>query len=925
MCRRISTLIPLVVVLGLILASVSDAALVGWWKFDDGSGTIAKDSSGNGYHGTITDPLWVEGHYGGALNFEGSSYVDVPPESWSTIVTQATVSFWAYGNPDLQPQANFIFGAFSDPANNEARRMSAHVPWSNGTIYFDTGGPGYNRISQAGDAADYEGTWTFWTFLKNADTGDQQVYINGELWLSGTGMTNTMEGVTKFTIGTKPSLAEGWYQGMIDDFRLYDEALSLEQIQDAMTGRGPGLELASNPAPDNEAIDIPRDVVLSWDAGEYAAAHDVYFGTTIDDVNNASRSDPMGVLLSQGQAETSYDPTGVLDFGTTYYWRVDEVNAAPDNTIFKGEVWSFVTEPVGYPIENVVATSNGTSDEVSIAQRTVDGSGINADDQASTVSSDMWLASAPADEDLYIQYEFDRVYKLHELLVWNYNVQFEIILGFGLKDVTVEYSENGIDWTVLGDVEFAKATASPTYTANTLVDLGGVPAKYVRLVVNSGWGVMGQYGLSEVRFLYIPAQAREPQPADGATNVAVDSALSWRAGREAVTHDVYFGADPEALSLVDSTSTTTYVPGALDLAKTYYWRVDEVNEADAVSVWEGDVWSLTAQDLIVVDDFESYNDDVDAGTTIFDTWIDGWVNDNGSTVGYFDAPFAEQTIVHGGRQSMPFQYDNSSFAFSEAELSLSGNWAGNGIKSLSLYFYGATDNTGQLYVKINGSKILYEGPSINIKRPSWQLWSIDLSQAGNVSSVRTLIIGVEGAGAKGTLFIDDIGLYPEVLDTTSLDITGAGDTVQGVPNDGDWPAAETPPNAIDDNVNTKYLHRKGGSMATGFQVAPLVGSTVVTGLTFTSANDDYGRDPTSFELSGSNDSIDGPYTLIASGDIVDFSQTTVWPRHTKTTTPIEFENTTAYMYYQIVFPTLRSNNDGLMQIAEVEFLGSTAQ
>jgi len=922
MYRKVRTLMPLVFIAGLALARVADAARAGWGTVDDGSGAIAKDSSGKGYHGTITNPLWVAGHYGGALNFEGASYVDVPPESWSTIVRQATVSFWAYGNPDQQPQANFIFGAFSDPANNEARRMSAHVPWSNGNVYFDTGGPGYNRIEKAADAADYEGTWTFWTFLKNADTGDQQVYINGVLWHSGTGMTNTMEGVTKFTIGTKPSLAEGWYQGMIDDFRLYDHALTLDEIQLAMTGRGPGLELASDPAPANEATDIPRDVVLGWDAGEYAATHDVYFGTAFDDVNTASRSNPVGLLASQAQAATSYDPPGRLDFETTYYWRVDEVNAAPDNTVFKGEVWSFTTEPFAYAIANVIATSNGVSEDASGPQNTVNGSGLNDADQHSTVSGDMWLAGAPADEPLYIQYEFDRVYKLHQLSVWNYNVQFELILGFGLKGVTVQYSENGADWTALGDVEFAKATASPAYTANTTVEFEGVPAKYVRLTVNSGWGMMGQFGLSEVRFTYVPVQAREPQPADGATDVSVGAPLAWRAGREAASHQVYLGTDPETLALAGTVGASSYTPDGLNLGATYYWRVDEVNEAEATSVWAGDLWSFTAQEYLVVDDFESYTDDLEDGGAIFDTWLDGWVNNTGSTVGHINAPFAEQGIVHGGRQSMPLFFDNTSAAVSEADLELSANWSLYGVKSLSLYFYGAAGNTGQLYVKINGTKVAYDGPAINLARPSWQLWSIDLSQVGNVSNVRSLTIGIEGAGAKGVVYIDDVRLYPEVLDYMSADVTGAGDTVQGVPNDNDWPAAEYPALAIDDNATTKYLHRKGGSQATGFQVAPLVGSTIVTGLTFTSANDDYGRDPTSFELYGSNASIDGPYTLIASGAIVDFSQATVWPRYTKTTTPIEFENTVAYRYYQILFPTLRANNDGLMQIAEVEFLGT---
>ncbi|MDI6450782.1 LamG-like jellyroll fold domain-containing protein [Anaerobaca lacustris] len=917
MCRRINAVIC-VVVLGLALASVSEAALVGWWKFDDGSGSIAKDSSGRGYHGTITDPIWVAGHYGGALDFQGTSYVDVPPESWSTIERQATVSFWAYGDPDQQPQANFIFGAFSDPANNEARRMSAHVPWSNGNVYFDTGGPGYNRIERAADPADYEGTWTFWTFLKNADTGDQQIYINGELWHSGTGMTNTMEGVTKFTIGTKPSLLEGWYRGMIDDFRLYDTALTIEEIQLAMTGRGPGLELASNPAPENEASDIPRDVVLSWEAGEYAVTHDVYFGASFDDVNTAGRGNPMGVLLSQGQAGATFDPPGLLDFGQTYYWRIDEVNGAPDNAIFKGETWSFTAEPLAYPVTGVFATSNGVFDEGAGPQNTVNGSGLNADDQHSTAAGDMWVAR-PGDEPLYIQFEFDRLYKLHEMLVWNYNVQFEMLLGFGLKDVTVEYSVDGEDWAVLGDVQLSQATAAATYTANTTVALEGVAARFVRLTVNSGWGMMGQYGLSEVRFMYIPAHARQPQPADDAADVSVDGALAWRAGRDAVSHEVYLGTEADALALAGTVTGNSYSPGALNLATTYYWQVNAIQETES---WEGDVWSFTAQEFIVVEDFESYTDDIEAGEAIFDTWLDGWVNDTGSTVGHLNTPFAERTIVHSGRQSMPLSYDNSTVATSEADYALTADWTQYGIESLSLYFYGAEGNTGQLYVKINNTKIAYDGPAVNIARPSWQLWSIDLSQAGNVSSVTSLTIGIEGAGATGVLYIDDIRLYPEVLDYTFPDVTGAGDTVQGVPNDGDWPANEAPEMAIDDNVNTKYLHRKGGSQPTGFQVAPLVGSAIVTGLTFTTANDDYGRDPTSFELYGSNASIDGPYTLIAAGDIVDFSQATVWPRFTRNATPIEFENTVAYRYYQLLFPTLRPNNDGLMQIAEVEFLGA---
>ncbi len=550
------------------------------------------------------------------------------------------------------------------------------------------------------------------------------------------------------------------YEVFFTDIRDRAPANSMQigEVELLSDGSLPGA--AGGPIPEDKAIDIPRDVVLAWTAGEMAATHDVYFGTVFADVNDASRNNPMGVLVSQGQTAATYDPAGLLEFGQTYYWRVDEVNSAPDFTIFKGDVWAFTVEPFAYPVANIIATTNAISDAGAGIENTINGSGLDAADQHSTESGDMWLG-LPAEGPISIQYEFDRVYKLHQMLVWNYNVEFEIILGFGLKDVTVEYSADGVDWTVLGDVEFAKAAAKSTYTANTTVDFDGAPAKFVRFTVNSGWGPMGQYGLSEVRFLYIPAHAREPQPDDGATGVAVNSPLSWRAGREAVSHEVYFGTDAEALALAGTASAATYTPGALNLATTYYWKVNEVNEADAVTVWEGDVWSFTAEEYIVVDDFESYTDDIEAGEAIFDTWLDGWVNDTGSTVGHLNAPFAEQAIVKSGKQSMPLFYDNTGVSVAEAEYALSQNWTGNGIRSLSISFYGDADNTGQLYVKINNAKVAYNGDAADIKRPAWQAWNIDLSAVSGLSNVTKLTIGVEGAGASGVLYFDDIRLYPK--------------------------------------------------------------------------------------------------------------------------------------------------------------------
>ncbi len=522
---------------------------------------------------------------------------------------------------------------------------------------------------------------------------------------------------------------------------------------------------ASAPVPTDGETDVVRDVILGWTAGTYAASHDVYFGTDAAAVGTADRSNPMDVLAAQGHSATSFDPAGLLEYGQTYYWRVDEVNATPD-TIFKGPVWSFTAEPYLYPVQNIIATSNTEPVEGAMPERTIDGSGLDESDLHSQNTEDMWLGVPTGAEPAYIQYAFDGTYKLAEMLVWNYNTEFEKMLGFGLKDVTIETSEDGQAWTTLGDYQFAQATTLPGYAANTTVDMMGVTARYVRIVVGSGYGMTGRYGLSEVRFLYKPVRARGPEPADGASGVEANVTLNWRPGREAVSHQVVLSADPQAVAdgtaLVVPVTDHQYATDDLELGQTYYWRVDEVNEAETIATWEGRTWSFTTQEYIVVDDFESYTDDVDAGQAIFDTWEDGWVNDSGSTVGYFNAPFTEQTIVTGGRQSMPLEYDNTSAANSEATRTFSPaqDWTAHGVQTLLLYFRGDADNTrGRLYLKINGTKVPYDGDASDLTSGLWQAWMLDLSAvSGNLASVKTLTIGIEDGGT-GMLYVDDIRLY----------------------------------------------------------------------------------------------------------------------------------------------------------------------
>jgi len=211
----------------------------------------------------------------------------------------------------------------------------------------------------------------------------------------------------------------------------------------------------------------------------------------------------------------------------------------------------------------------------------------------------------------------------------------------------------------------------------------------------------------------------------------------------------------------------SYDPGQLEWNTTYYWRIDEANNANADSPWTGPLWSFTTANFLIIDDMESYND-LDEGdpdsNRIYNAWIDGLGDPtNGSIVGYDNAPFAEQTIVHGGLQSMPMSYDNAA-GKSEATLTLTSNrdWTVNGVTTLTIWFRGASANTAEsLYVALNGGTPVTNDDPDAALTTAWTEWNIDLQVFGvNLSNVNTITLGLRsGTGGTGMLYIDDIRLY----------------------------------------------------------------------------------------------------------------------------------------------------------------------
>ena len=168
------------------------------------------------------------------LDFNSFSYIEAPSEVFSTISEEITVCCWAYGDPDLQAQNDYLFEALG--ADGE-RQMCVHYPWSNGNIYWDCGndGGGYDRIFQAANESEYKGQWNHLAFVKNTADESMKIYINGELWHSETGKTKNIAEISRFIIGSggNPSIDRS-YDGYIDDFSVWNIELSQEDIQDIM-------------------------------------------------------------------------------------------------------------------------------------------------------------------------------------------------------------------------------------------------------------------------------------------------------------------------------------------------------------------------------------------------------------------------------------------------------------------------------------------------------------------------------------------------------------------------------------------------------------------------------------------------------------------------------------------------------------------
>jgi len=238
------------------------------------------------------------------------------------------------------------------------------------------------------------------------------------------------------------------------------------------------------------------------------------------------------------------------------------------------------------------------------AYQCVDASGITGNVHAGFTSLNSWYGKklGPGAEPETI-ITFDKAYELTEMWVWNYENAWN---GYGLKQVKVEYSANGVDYTTLMNgalEEFTFSLGNYDGTKSDVIDFGNVQAKVVKLTAVGGPGVgnhettnYGSYILRELRFYHYDPKARRPDPADGA-EVDVDYDLSWTPGVGAVTgQDVWLGKAGDTMVKVgDNIADDAYELdiAVLDDNEDYVWRVDGLDSGGSTTT--GDLWSFTTR------------------------------------------------------------------------------------------------------------------------------------------------------------------------------------------------------------------------------------------------------------------------------------------------------------------------------------------
>jgi hypothetical protein len=564
-------------------------------------------------------------------------------------------------------------------------------------------------------------TWDEWQhFAGTYDkaSGTAILYIDGEV-------------VREENISNPQDIAADWDLGArvgynIDNNRPFTGLMdmlwlfkrALSQAEIEKAMQGEAYAFALSPDPADGAIYPDVWANISWSPGDFAVSHDVYFSDNFAEVSEGTPDTPAYI---GNQASTNL----IVGFP-------------------------------GYPYPEGLVP--GTRYYWRIDE-------INDADPNSPWRGPVWSFSVPP-KTAYNPEPADGAEFVDP------NASFSWTAGFDARLHTLYY---GYDFDDVNDATDGTTLGATTFTPPDPFE----KEKVIHWRVDEFDGMETYKG--DVWAFTTPGAVGNPQPANGAVDVQMNTVLTWTAAENAASHELYFGTDAEAVRNA-TTASPEYVgpsalgavshdPGGLEWASSYAWRVDEVYPTGTV---KGLVWTFTTADFILVDDFEAYND-IDppdpASNTIYSSWIDGYqIPTNGAITANEFPPYAEQKVVHNGGQSMKYLYDtNQKISESTLTLDYPKNWTEGDVARLSLWFKGASANVAErMFVALNGDAVVYHDDASATQIAEWTEWTIDLQkfaeQGVNLSSVNTITIGfgtkdTPAAGGNGTVYFDDIRLY----------------------------------------------------------------------------------------------------------------------------------------------------------------------
>ncbi|MHC4646153.1 MAG: LamG domain-containing protein, partial [Planctomycetota bacterium] len=328
--------------------AAADPNLVLWYKLDAPSGAFVQDDSGYNHHGDIEtwpDELPINwepdgGHDGGCLVFFDDTRINVPKSALDKVSDSITISLWL--KDAWRVGQNWTFDAAT--GWEEPFRITAAIGTApDSEVLWQAGGDVNDTVRwDGGNVQDLEG-WHLWTFVKDEVADNIRIYMDGVPAASKSSVDDTLADVLPvelvkegfvFRVGASSS-HYNHLKGKVDEFRVYDRALSDDEVV-RVYYTGGDTEVAWKPSPVDGTEDLCDDVVLSWTPGDSAIMHDIYFGTDRDNVENATAISPE---YRTTQGPNSYDAGALetLNPGVTYYWRIDEISGV----VTKGDVWEF--------------------------------------------------------------------------------------------------------------------------------------------------------------------------------------------------------------------------------------------------------------------------------------------------------------------------------------------------------------------------------------------------------------------------------------------------------------------------------------------------------------------------------------------------------------------------------------------------------